>query len=290
MTIAEKKRKLLRYIHDAIELNKQIEACLYGPDNNDDMKTMKENVTEAIAVIDAVKEKVIEAGIDVSEEIASVLADKIGDLYDAGKKAEYDAFWDGFQDYGNRKDYNQGFKNWISAKTISPKYPIITQNISELFRNCEKLETAPQVISTNADGTFGMCNMGYYQCYNLKSIDYDIYVSGTSSSSWNSSFNSCKSLKRIKKIGVLESHTFTRVFENCIELEEIAIDGTIGQNGFDIHWSTKLTHDSLMSIINALADKSGTGTTWTITLGTENLAKLTDGEKAIATQKGWTLA
>ncbi len=32
------------------------------------------------------------------------------------------------------------------------------------------------------------------------------------------------------------------------------------------------------------------GSVWTVTLGTTNLAKLTDAEKAIATQKGWTLA
>ena len=226
--------------------------------------------------------------MDIAEKVLRAKTD-FDDVYEAGRKKEYDAFWDGLQDYGNRKDYNQGFKYWIGAKTISPKYPIITQNISELFRSCEKLETAPQVISTNADGTFGMCNMGYYQCYNLKSIDYDIYVSGTSNSSWNSSFYNCKSLKRIKKIGVLESHTFIRAFDNCIELEEIAIDGTIGQNGFNVQWSTRLTHDSLMCIINALADKTGdtSGTAWELTIGAENYAKLTAEEILIAVNKGW---
>jgi hypothetical protein len=228
----------------------------------------------------------------IAEKLVKI-AENEPKVYEAGRKTEYDAFWDGLQDYGNRKDYNQGFKNWIGAKTISPKYPIKTQNISELFRNCENLETAPQVISTNADGTFGMCNMGYYQCYNLKSIDYDIYVSGTSSSSWNSSFNGCKSLKRIKKIGVLESHTFTRVFENCIELEEIAIDGTIGQNGFDIHWSTKLSAESLASIINAL---STTTTGLTITLPTTAQANYEavygsgSWNVLVATRSNWSIA
>lgn len=50
---------------------------------------------------------------------------------------------------------------------------------------------------------------------------------------------------------------------------------------------TNLTHDSLMSIINNLKTVTSTQT---LTLGSTNLAKLTDSEKAIATNKGWTLA
>jgi surface protein len=48
-----------------------------------------------------------------------------------------------------------------------------------------------------------------------------------------------------------------------------------------------LTHDSLMSIINNLATVTSTKK---LTLGATNLAKLTNEEKAIATNKGWTLA
>lgn len=50
---------------------------------------------------------------------------------------------------------------------------------------------------------------------------------------------------------------------------------------------TKLTHDSLMNVINGLQTVT---TTQKLTLGAENLAKLTDAEKKIATDKGWTLA
>ena len=60
-----------------------------------------------------------------------------------------------------------------------------------------------------------------------------------------------------------------------------AIPVSFGANG------TALTHDSLMSIINNLATVT---TTQTLTLGSTNLAKLSSEEKAIATNKGWTLA
>ena len=48
-----------------------------------------------------------------------------------------------------------------------------------------------------------------------------------------------------------------------------------------------LTHDSLMVVINGLQTVT---TTQTLTLGTKNLAKLTEADKKIATDKGWTLA
>ena len=52
--------------------------------------------------------------------------------------------------------------------------------------------------------------------------------------------------------------------------------------------SPLLTHDSLLNVINEAADV--TANPKTLTLGTNNLVKLTDEEKAIATSKGWTLA
>ena len=48
-----------------------------------------------------------------------------------------------------------------------------------------------------------------------------------------------------------------------------------------------LTHDSLMVVINGLQTVTSKQT---LTLGSTNLAKLTDEEKKIATDKGWTLA
>ena len=39
--------------------------------------------------------------------------------------------------------------------------------------------------------------------------------------------------------------------------------------------------------VNGVIPEEGQGT---LTLGLDNLAKLSDGEKAVATNKGWTLA
>jgi hypothetical protein len=106
-------------------------------------------------------------------------------------------------------------------------------------------------------------------------------------------FHNNTELVEIKKIILKDdgSQIFgTYSFSANPALEEIRFEGKIGQDGFNISSSTKLTHDSIMSIIDALFDYSGSGTTHTIALGTANINKLTDSEKAIATQRGWTLA
>jgi hypothetical protein len=71
--------------------------------------------------------------------------------------------------------------------------------------------------------------------------------------------------------------------------------------GINLSVVPKLTHDSLVSIISNLADMTlSANQTWatnnsltttpTLTLGSTNLAKLTDAEKKVATDKNWILA
>lgn len=57
----------------------------------------------------------------------------------------------------------------------------------------------------------------------------------------------------------------------------------------DLSKCVNLTHDSLMNVINGLADRTGLDAL-TLTLGTTNKDKLTDAEKAIPVAKNWTLA
>ena len=75
-------------------------------------------------------------------------------------------------------------------------------------------------------------------------------------------------------------------FNECLSLTTIT-----GNPNFKVSLNlspcSKLTHDSIMVIINGLQTVT---TTQTLTLGTENLAKLTEADKKIATDKGWTLA
>ena len=75
------------------------------------------------------------------------------------------------------------------------------------------------------------------------------------------------------------------MFSNCSSLKSILMTGM--KVSFDIHASTKFDESDLVTILNNIASVTSTQT---LTMGATNLAKLTDDEKAIATNKGWTLA
>ena len=112
-----------------------------------------------------------------------------------------------------------------------------------------------------------------------------------SATGFATAFNSCTDLVSIDELYVPKVTSFSNTFQNCTNLEEIRITSEIKINGFDVHWSEKLSHESLLSIINALANKTAdtSGTEWVCTLGTENLNKLSATEIAVATEKGWSL-
>jgi surface protein len=103
-----------------------------------------------------------------------------------------------------------------------------------------------------------------------------------------STFSGCKKLASLdlSNWDVSKVTSVSSAFYNCTELTDFKAPKNINAT-FDFSKCPNLTHDSLMSIINNLTTRTSTKK---LTLGATNLAKLTNEEKAIATNKGWTLA
>lgn len=133
----------------------------------------------------------------------------------------------------------------------------------------------------------------------------------------------CKSLKRVTfEDGFCGKYSINYLFNytvcNCANLEYIYLPASIDMDDNAITTATyhigstcpnvttvelgqgykqtlylsnmpNLSHDSLLQNLNALADLTGQ-TAKKLVLGSVNLAKLTDEEKAIATNKNWTLS
>ena len=102
-------------------------------------------------------------------------------------------------------------------------------------------------------------------------------------------FNNCRVLTTISKLNLSKATNLSGTFQYCLALENITFEGTIPIS-INFLSSKKLTHDSLMSIINALADKSSSTGTYKLTIGSTNIAKLTAEELQIIENKGWTYA
>ena len=223
-------------------------------------------------------------------DMVTQIAENVEQVYFAGQKSEYDRFWDEFQDNGNRTIYQQAFRyNWTD-EIFKPKYDIRTASngANQMFQSSRLvdlkgcLEKQGVVLDTsNATSLLQM-----FQSSLVKYIP-TIDARKSTNNSYTFSTNAIISIEKL--ISSDTTHYVSSTF-NSNSIESLIIEGTIGVNGFNVSTCKKLSHESLMSIINALKDLSGTDKTATVTLGSTKLAKLTDAEKAIATEKGWTLA
>ena len=146
-------------------------------------------------------------------------------------------------------------------------------NMSSMFSYCRKL-TSLDLSSWDTSKVSSMADMFYY-CEKLKTLS-SIRADSLSIASYQSPFSS-------------SNNTTLVDFGGFINLKN-------SWNGsYCVDRLTALSHQSLINILNGLYDFTGNGETPTssqgkIKFGSTHLATLSDDEKAIATNKGWTLS
>jgi hypothetical protein len=218
-----------------------------------------------------------------------LLKQDIDEVYTSGKQAEYNEFWEEV-----RKSLNgyYAFSGDIwTNETFKPPYPIKTNSGYYMFQMARNLSgDLREMCDLDVSSASQPRNL-FYGCSKLTAVGV-IDLKGATTGRNDSVLSGCSKLVTVEKIVMYTYNTTTNVLTSCAALENIVFekanaDKQIGISGaINFSSSTKLTHDSLISILEALQD----GAKKTCTLGSTNLAKLTDDEKAIATDKGWTLA
>ncbi len=178
------------------------------------------------AIADAIRDKT--KGTD-----ALTLDDMVTEIpkvYDAGKKAEYDAFWDPLQNEGapTRYYWRFAYPNW-NDDNYDPKYDIVGADASNALGN-----------------TF----------YTSGITDTKVAIDATRvPTGLDATFYWARKMQRIRKLIITENTTFKNAFTDCSALISIdEIEGTIGQN-ISFKDSTKLNKASIESVINALSEK-----------------------------------
>lgn len=193
-----------------------------------------------------IKAAIEKKGVTVGDGTIDTYAEKINEIssgdsgdyeqgYEDGKQAEYDTFWDNFQDYDNRTDYNNAFCGYSFNNNIfKPKYRL-------------KPLTAERMFYSNSVLTEINETLDYSECNNV----------GTA-------FAYSK-LTAITDIIVNEKLDLSNAFRACGGLVTLGISGVIGKS-INLQWSKSLNIESLKTIIMHLKNYSGTDSEYTCTI------------------------
>lgn len=226
---------------------------------------------------------------------------KIAGVFEAGRKSEYDEFWDNYQDKGAVKSYYFAFAgSYWTEDRIKPKYDIKPTSTYMMF-----------MYNGNPVDFLGICERQGIVFDGSQCESYQYTFSHCAVTRIGRlDFTKCKQVSQTFKdntslyhISAFVSHKdlqfFTHSFEGCSSLTHMLVEGVIGQNGLDLHWSP-LDKPSLTSIITALSTET-TGLTVTLSLTAVNNAfetspGLADGSTspewlALAnTKTNWTIS
>jgi hypothetical protein len=224
---------------------------------------------------------------------AQDFVEKIDEVYEQGKKSQYDEFWDAFQNYGNRTDYGYAFANtgW-NVNSFKPKHIIQPTNATQMFYLLGWSDGSATFDLKAQMEAFGIIidfskatNLDY--CFQQAKISKLGVIDLTSATSLAGIFTNTYWLSWIDKI-IVSENTPEISFFNC-SATHIVFEGVLANN-LSLAQASNLDKESLDSIIDTLKDFSGTTTTKTLTLHATAKTKLTESDIAIITQKGWTLA
>lgn len=223
--------------------------------------------------------------------------------YTEGQQAAYDAFWDEYQSQGliYSAQYMFAFGGW-NDNTFKPKYSLtLITNASNMFNTTHISDLKAALLKQGVVFDFAKCTAATNAfAYSQLTVLPEINLSGVTN--FNQVFIASDKLHTIEKliINSSKSPTFNVAFNSCFALENIVMEGLIGANGLNFQWSTKLSHDSIVSIIGCLSTATS-GLSITFSLAAVNAAFETasgaaDGSTSeawlnlIATRSNWTIS
>lgn len=236
------------------------------------------------------------------KERAERIKANVPKVYEAGKRAEYDAFWDAFQ-ASDRENYIRMFNEW-KPSIFYPKYDIIPQGDCEkMFYNwkvaeASKLDLRARLrecgVTLDLSHATRFANLFAYGAFTvLPTVDLSGFQNESEEYS-TGMFRCCRLLYRIEKLIVNPLVWYTNAFEQCYALQDLTVEGEIG-NSIDLHWSSGLTTKSIKSVFAAL---SGSVKNKTLTLAEHTKRQFigntgdTDKqwEALVASKSNWAIA
>ena len=255
------------------------------------MATIEENINRLKSAKASIKTSIENKGVTVSDTatldaypalIDSIASNPTISVRDYGIKFAYSNFSEvpDWADFEGVTNMSHMFYECGNLKTIPLINTSSVTDMTSMFRNCPSLTTIPQIDTSSVTIMAAM----FYNCTSLTTIPQ---INTSSVTDMSSMFRSCTSLTTIPQINTSSVERMAGMFQICSSITDLG--GFMGLKcNLDLSPCRAITHDSIMNVINKAADVSSNPQT--LKLGSTNLAKITDEEKSIATNKGWTLA
>lgn len=227
--------------------------------------------------------------------VISSLETKAAGVFDAGKQAQEDAFWDAYQQNGTRTNYASGFGGvgWTNDN-FKPKYDIKPTNATYMFRACGISGDLVEILDNlGVTLDFSECTNAqelFSNTYNLTRVGV-LDFSKISGSAIGNCF-AWSGVKTIDKVIATQNVHFSNFPGAAEKLESVTFEGTIAKPGLDMSYSTKLNKASIISVINALsATTSGLSITLSKTAVTNAFGSTTASEwtTLVGTKSNWTI-
>ena len=185
-----------------------------------------------------------------------------------------------YSDTSNVTNMSEMFSGCTNLTTVPLLDTLKVTTMTQMFSGCSNLTSIPQFDTSNVTHMNYMFN----NCTSLTSIPkldtskvvYMDYM-----------FNNCTSLTSVPELDLsrVGNGNYIAIFSGCTSLTSIGAYGFTST--IDIR-DTALQHDALVAFLNQAG--KALGSSQRIMMGSAKLALLNDEEKAIATNKGWTLA
>ncbi len=215
-----------------------------------------------------------------------------------GRKAQYDEFWDNFQNYGKRTDYKGSFGRGFNDFTFKPKYDIAPQWAANgMFQYCEvtDLEKILNDCGVSLDLRLNS-NLSDVFANSKITVLPELDFTGPSGTAVNlySTFAEAGSLHTIRKIklsSTIFAGALTSAFTNCKALANIEFEGVIGK-AINLQWCP-LTKASITNVIEHLATSTSEQTATFSKTAVETAFGSTTSEEwlaLVATKSNWTIS
>ena len=207
------------------------------------------------ATADAIREKTGSTD-PIAWNAEKGMSEAVEPVFEAGKKAEYNAFWDEYQLNGKEADCRYMFSGvgW-NEKTFNPKYSIDYNIISGsyMFYYSRKLDF--DLVEFLKERNKVIIFKPYNDINNCFSYSKITRVGEISLLETNNTQIECfgnSEVKTIDLIRIKETTDLMYMFRNANKLENILFDGIIG-NIINMQWCEKLTKNTITNIIETLS-------------------------------------